>query len=255
MDLLHTLLDFVLHLDRHLVELLAQYGVWIYALLFAVVFAETGLVVVPVLPGDSLLFALGALAALDSGGNLTMPWLCGLLMVAAILGNLANYGLGRAFGAHAFSGRYRLVRVEYLHYTQAFFARHGALAIVLARFAPILRTFAPFIAGMGHMPWPRFAGYSLLGGIVWVNVFLWAGYLFGNLPGVRGNFGLVSLGIVVASVLPLLVMLYRQRRNSRSAAPSASARRMPLISTPTTSMALGSCVSMKPRPRPLGLRV
>ena len=219
MDLLHTLLDFVLHLDRHLVELLAQYGVWIYALLFAVVFAETGLVVVPVLPGDSLLFALGALAALDSGGNLTMPWLCGLLMVAAILGNLANYGLGRAFGAHAFSGRYRLVRVEYLHYTQAFFARHGALAIVLARFAPILRTFAPFIAGMGHMPWPRFAGYSLLGGIVWVNVFLWAGYLFGNLPGVRGNFGLVSLGIVVASVLPLLVMLDRQRRNSRSAAP------------------------------------
>ena len=219
MDLLHTLLDFVLHLDRHLVELLAQYGVWIYALLFAVVFAETGLVVVPVLPGDSLLFALGALAALDSGGNLTMPWLCGLLMVAAILGNLANYGLGRAFGAHAFSGRYRLVRVEYLHYTQAFFARHGALAIVLARFAPILRTFAPFIAGMGHMPWPRFAGYSLLGGIVWVNVFLWAGYLFGNLPGVRGNFGLVSLGFVVASVLPLLVMLYRQRRNSRSAAP------------------------------------
>jgi len=219
MDLLHTLLDFVLHLDRHLVELLAQYGVWIYALLFAVVFAETGLVVVPVLPGDSLLFALGALAALDSGGNLTMPWLCGLLMVAAILGNLANYGLGRAFGAHAFSGRYRLVRVEYLHYTQAFFVRHGALAVVLARFAPILRTFVPFIAGMGHMPWPRFAGYSLLGGIVWVNVFLWAGYLFGNLPGVRGNFGLVSLGIVVASVLPLLVMLYRQRRTSRSAAP------------------------------------
>jgi membrane-associated protein len=219
MDLLHTLLDFVLHLDRHLVELLAQYGVWIYALLFAVVFAETGLVVVPVLPGDSLLFALGALAALDSGGNLTMPWLCGLLMVAAILGNLANYGLGRAFGAHAFSGRYRLVRVEYLHYTQAFFVRHGALAVVLARFAPILRTFVPFIAGMGHMPWPRFAGYSLLGGIVWVNVFLWAGYLFGNLPGVRGNFGLVSLGIVVASVLPLLVMLYRQRRTTRSAAP------------------------------------
>jgi membrane-associated protein len=219
MDLLHTLLDFVLHLDRHLVELLAQYGAWIYALLFAVVFAETGLVVVPVLPGDSLLFALGALAALDSGGNLTMPWLCGLLMVAAILGNLANYGLGRAFGAHAFSGRYRLVRLEYLHYTQAFFARHGAMAIVLARFAPILRTFAPFIAGMGHMPWPRFAGYSLLGGIVWVNVFLWAGYLFGNLPGVRGNFGLVSLGIVVASVLPLLVMLYRQRCTSRSAAP------------------------------------
>ncbi len=219
MDLLHTLLDFVLHLDRHLVELLAQYGVWIYALLFAVVFAETGLVVVPVLPGDSLLFALGALVALDTSGTLTLPWLSGLLMVAAILGNLANYGLGRAFGAHAFSGRYRLVRVEYLHYTQAFFARHGALAIVLARFAPILRTFAPFIAGMGHMPWPRFAGYSVLGGIVWVNVFLWAGYLFGNLPGVRGNFGLVSLGIVVASVLPLLVMFYRQRRNSRGAAP------------------------------------
>jgi membrane-associated protein len=219
MDLLHTLLDFVLHLDRHLVELLAQYGVWIYALLFAVVFAETGLVVVPVLPGDSLLFALGALVALDTSGTLTLPWLSGLLMLAAILGNLANYGLGRAFGAHAFSGRYRLVRVEYLHYTQAFFARHGALAIVLARFAPILRTFAPFIAGMGHMPWPRFAGYSVLGGIVWVNVFLWAGYLFGNLPGVRGNFGMVSLGIVVASVLPLLVMMYRQRRTSGSAAP------------------------------------
>ena len=133
MDLLHTLLDFVLHLDRHLVELLAQYGVWIYALLFAVVFAETGLVVVPVLPGDSLLFALGALAALDSGGSLTMPWLCGLLMVAAILGNLANYGLGRAFGAHAFSGRYRLVRLEYLHYTQACFARQDSVVATEGR--------------------------------------------------------------------------------------------------------------------------
>ena len=211
MELLQTLLEMVLHIDRHLVELVAQYGVWIYAIVFLIVFAETGLVVVPVLPGDSLLFALGALAALDEGGTLTVPRLVLLLSVAAILGNLANYGLGKAFGAHAFSGRYRFIKMGYLTYTEAYFQKHGAMTIVLARFAPILRTFAPFIAGMGHMPWPRFAAYSVAGGIVWVNVFAWGGYLFGNLPIIRGNFGLVSLGIVVLSVLPLVFMALKRR--------------------------------------------
>lgn len=212
MELLQTVIEMVLHIDRHLVELVAQYGVWIYAIVFLIVFAETGLVVVPVLPGDSLLFALGALAALDEGGTLTVPRLVLLLTVAAILGNFANYGFGKLFGAHAFSGRYRFIKMEYLTYTEQYFRKHGAMTIVLARFAPILRTFAPFIAGMGHMPWPRFAAYSVFGGIVWVNVFAWGGYLFGNLPWIRGNFGLVSLGIVVLSVLPLLLMALKRRK-------------------------------------------
>ena len=204
MELIHWFIDVVLHLDRHLVELLAQYGIWIYAILFLIVFAETGFVVTPILPGDSLLFAVGALAAIDSSGNLqaTAAWL--LLAFAAILGNTVNYSIGRAIGPPAFSGRIRLLKVEYLKRTEAFFVRHGGMAIVLSRFVPIIRTFTPFVAGVGRMPYAKFQAYNIAGGLAWVTAFIWGGYLFGNIPLVKNNFGVVTLVIVVVSVLPIV---------------------------------------------------
>jgi membrane-associated protein len=215
-ELLHLILDFVLHLDRHLVELLVRFDLWIYAIVFLVIFAETGFVVTPFLPGDSLLFALGALAAVDTSGTLSAPAVAALLSVAAILGNTLNYSIGRFIGAKAFSGYYRFIKVDYLRQTERYFQRHGALTIVLSRFAPIIRTFAPFVAGVGHMHYGRFQGYNILGALLWVNLLTWAGYFFGNLPLVRDNFGLVTIGIIVVSMLPMVVMLVKQRRESRA---------------------------------------
>lgn len=215
--MLAWLIDLVLHLDRHLVEMLAHFHLWIYPLLFAVIFAETGLVVTPFLPGDSLLFAVGALAAVDSSGTLSAPLACLLLGSAAVLGNLANYGIGRAIGPPAFSGRYRLLKVEYLHYAQDFFRRYGALAITLSRFMPIVRTCAPFVAGVGRMPFGRFLAYNLLGGFAWVLLFVGGGYLFGNIPLVKQNFGLVTLVVIAASLLPLAIAWRRRRRAGASA--------------------------------------
>lgn len=217
MELLHVLIDFVLHLDRHLVELMADYGLWLYGILFVVIFAETGLVVTPFLPGDSLLFALGALAAIDTRGTLSAPALWGFLGLAAVLGNVANYQIGRVIGAHAFSGRYRYINVAYLKRTEQYFERHGAATIVLSRFAPIIRTFAPFVAGVGHMPYGRFLAYNLVGGVSWVGLFIWGGYLFGNLALVRANFGLVTLGIVCVSLVPMAVMVLKDRAAARRA--------------------------------------
>jgi membrane-associated protein len=210
-ELLHYFIDLILHLDRHLVELLTRFDTWIYALMFLVIFAETGFVVTPFLPGDSLLFGLGALAAIDTSGTLSPWWLALLLTIAAILGNTANYSIGRAIGQHAFSGRYRFIKVDYLRQTEGWFARHGALTIVLSRFAPIIRTFAPFVAGIGHMPYARFQGYNVLGGVLWVNLFIWAGYFFGNIPLIKNNFGFVTIGIIVVSLLPMVVMFFRRR--------------------------------------------
>lgn len=215
--MLAWLIDLVLHLDRHLVEMLAHFHLWIYPLLFAVIFAETGLVVTPFLPGDSLLFAVGALAAVDSSGTLSAPLACLLLGSAAVLGNLANYGIGRAIGPPAFSGRYRLLKVEYLHYAQDFFRRYGALAITLSRFMPIVRTCAPFVAGVGRMPFGTFLAYNLLGGFAWVLLFVGGGYLFGNIPLVKQNFGLVTLVVIAASLLPLAIAWRRRRRAGASA--------------------------------------
>lgn len=211
MELLHWFLDVVLHLDRHLIDLLAQYDVWIYAILFFVIFAETGFVVTPFLPGDSLLFAAGALAAIDSSGTLSAPTLTVLLSLAAILGNTVNYSIGRAIGGHAFSGRYRFIKVDYLRRTERFFERHGAPTIVLSRFAPIIRTFAPFVAGVGHMPYGRFQAYNIVGGVLWVGLFIWGGYLFGNLPLVKDNFGFVTIAIIVVSLLPMFWMMVKDR--------------------------------------------
>ena len=209
--MLSWLIDLILHLDRHLVEMLAQYHLWIYPILFAVIFAETGLVVTPFLPGDSLLFAVGALAAIDTSGTLSTPVLNGLLGAAAVLGNTSNYAVGRLIGPPAFSGRYRLLKVEHLRRTEQFFARFGGLAVALSRFMPIVRTFAPFVAGVGRMAYGRFQAFNVIGGLCWVTLFLWGGYLFGNIPVIKQNFGLVTILIVAVSLLPMAVAALRRR--------------------------------------------
>lgn len=210
-ELLQYFLDFILNLDSHLVELMRQYGVWIYAILFAIVFAETGLVVTPWLPGDSLLFAVGTLAAIDTSGTLHAPTVAALLIVAAILGNTCNYAIGKAIGPPAFSGRYRLLKVEYLRQTESYFVKHGGKTVILSRFLPILRTFAPFVAGVAQMDYRRFQGYNVLGAVVWVVVFLGGGYLFGNIPVVRENFGIVTVLIIFGSLIPVAILALRRR--------------------------------------------
>jgi membrane-associated protein len=209
--LISWFIDLVLHLDKHLVDLIAAYHLWIYPILFAVIFCETGLVVTPFLPGDSLLFAIGALAAVDTSGTLNATVLFVSLAVAAVLGNTLNYSIGRAIGPPAFSGRYRLLKVEYLHRTEDFFRHHGAMAVALSRFMPIIRTFAPFVAGVGRMPYGKFLGWNLLGGTLWVALFIWGGYLFGNIPVVKQNFGIVTIVIILVSLIPLVVTFFKSR--------------------------------------------
>ena len=211
MTTLHFLADLVLHLDRHLVTLLASYHTWIYALLFLIIFAETGLVVTPFLPGDSLLFSAGALAAVDASRTLRLPWLLVLLAAAAIAGNSVNYAIGRRIGPRAYDGRHRLFRLEHLRRAEAFFLEHGGMAIALSRFVPVVRTFTPFVAGISRMNPARFQSYNVLGGAGWIALFLCGGYLFGNLAIVRAHFGLVTLAIVAVSLLPLLWVLWRER--------------------------------------------
>ncbi|HTU67251.1 MAG TPA: DedA family protein [Steroidobacteraceae bacterium] len=203
MELITWFVDLVLHLDKHLVELLAQYGLWVYGILFAIVFAETGFVVTPFLPGDSLLFAAGALAAVDTSGTLSAPLVSAVLVVAAIAGNTTNYHIGRWIGPPAFSGKYRWLKVDYLRRTEAFFAKHGSLTIVLSRFAPIIRTCAPFVAGVARMPYARYQAYNVAGGLAWVLAFVWAGFFFGNIPLIKNNFGIVTIVIVIASLVPV----------------------------------------------------
>jgi membrane-associated protein len=212
MSTLQWLADVVLHLDRHLVELLARYDLWIYALLFLIIFAETGLVVAPFLPGDSLLFGCGALAAVDASGTLHLSWLLLLLGGAAIAGNTVNYHIGRYLGRRAFDGKHRLFKLEHLRRAEEFFQRHGGFAIALSRFVPVVRTFTPFVAGISRMPEGRFQLFNVAGAVAWVALFLCGGYLFGNLPAVKNNFGLVTLTIVAVSLLPLLWMMFFDRR-------------------------------------------
>ena len=204
MDLITWFIDVVLHLDRHLSEMVVQYHFWIYAILFLIIFCETGLVVTPILPGDSLLFAAGALAAIDTSGTLNAVWLWLLLMLAAILGNEVNFRIGRAVGPRAFSGNFRWLKKEYLLRTQAFYDKHGGKTIVLSRFVPIIRTFAPFVAGVGMMQRRKFAAYNFVGAFAWLTLFIWGGYLFGNVPLIKQNFGIVTIGIVVISVVPVV---------------------------------------------------
>lgn len=215
MDLIRTLVDFILHIDDHLNALAGEYGPWLYGILFLIVFCETGLVVTPFLPGDSLLFAAGALAAT---GPLNVHLLAVLLIAAAILGDTVNYSIGRRFGDRV--ARWRFVKPEYLDRTRDFYQKYGAKTIVLARFVPIVRTFAPFVAGMARMEYSTFLTYNVVGALLWVIGFLYAGYFFGNLPFVKENFGLVAIAIIVLSVMPMVVEYLRARR--RPSSPSVA---------------------------------
>lgn len=211
---MESLVDLFLHLDVHLTQFVATYGVWVYAVLFLVIFAETGLVVTPILPGDSLLFAAGALAAT---GAMDVKVLAVLLVVAAILGDAVNYAIGKYVGPRIFSATdqssrwHRLLNRDHLERTHAFFEKYGGKAIVLGRFVPIVRTFVPFVAGAGSMTYSKFAAFNIAGAFIWVGICLFAGYGFGNVPVVRDNFTLVALGIVFVSIIPILVELLRSR--------------------------------------------
>ncbi|HXR20144.1 MAG TPA: DedA family protein [Steroidobacteraceae bacterium] len=208
------IVDLFLHLDHHLVELLVRYGEWIYAILFVIIFAETGLVVTPFLPGDSLLFGVGALAAVDRSGTLRVPLAFVLLSVAAILGNSVNYSIGRLLGQQAFSGRYRFFKLSHLERTQQYFRRHGGLTVLLSRFMPIIRTFAPFVAGIGRMPYHRFQAFNLIGGAAWVALFVFGGFAFGNVPWVKTHFSVVTLIVIAISLLPMVLVAIRDRRSA-----------------------------------------
>ncbi|MGH7581475.1 MAG: DedA family protein [Gemmatimonadales bacterium] len=210
MDLLRSFLDLFLHLDSHLSEIIGKYGVWTHLILFVIVFAETGLVVTPFLPGDSLLFAAGTFAAI---GSLDLWLLIVLLVGAAILGDTVNYWVGAWIGPRAFSGNVRFLRKDYLDRTHAFYEKHGGKTIILARFVPIIRTFAPFVAGVGAMSYPKFITYNVVGAVLWVGLFVPAGYFFGNIPAVRKNFTLVILAIIAISVLPIALEAMRARRS------------------------------------------
>lgn len=210
MELLEHLIDFILHIDLYLVDLLREYKTWIYLILFLIVFCETGLVVTPFLPGDSLLFALGALAAIPSSG-LSVVLLVVLLCVAAVLGDSFNYYTGNRLGGRLYDKDYWFLRQAHLQQAERFYERYGGRTIIYARFIPIVRTFAPFVAGMGNMNYRRFLLFNVAGAVLWVVFFILVGYTFGNLPVVRKNFSLLVLGIIGISLLPPVVTLLRQR--------------------------------------------
>ena len=209
MDLLPRIIDLFLHLDQHLGQLISQYGTWTHLILFLIVFCETGLVITPFLPGDSLLFAAGTFAAL---GALDLWLVVLLLIIAAIVGDTVNYWFGAYIGPRAFRGDVRFLRKEYLDRTHAFYEKHGGKTIILARFVPIIRTFAPFVAGVGAMSYPKFLTYNVVGAVLWVGLFVLGGYFFGNITVVRENFTLVILAIIGISVLPIAVEALRARR-------------------------------------------
>ena len=212
MDLILAALDFFLHLDVHLAEIIGAYGIWTYLILFAIIFAETGFVVTPFLPGDSLIFA----AATFAGLGLLNPFLLFvLLVVAAILGDSINYAIGHAIGPRVFREDVRFLKREYLDRTHAFFEKYGGKIIILARFMPIIRTFAPFVAGVGAMTYGKFLLYNVVGGLLWVGLFTILGYFFGNIPAVQENFTLVILGIILISVLPPIVEFFRERSKAK----------------------------------------
>ena len=211
MEIISYLIDLFLHLDKYLEAVISAYGVWTYALLFAIIFMETGLVITPFLPGDSLLFAAGTFAA---RGWLNIWVLLIVCSAAAILGDTVNYWIGHYIGPKAFSGEIRFLKKEYLDRTHAFYEKHGGKTIILARFIPIIRTFAPFVAGIGAMTYSHFITYNVVGGIAWVSIFTLAGYFFGALPFVQQNFELVVIAIILISVVPMVVEFLRERARS-----------------------------------------
>jgi len=213
MEFLSRLVDFVLHLDKHMSSLIQTYGLWTYLILFVIIFLETGLVVTPFLPGDSLLFAAGTFGAAKT---LNVLWLFVLLSAAAILGDTVNYWIGFFVGPRVFQQeKSRVFKKEYLERTHRFYERYGAETIIIARFVPIIRTFAPFVAGIGRMSYWRFISYNVIGGIGWVALFVFGGYFFGNIPFIKKNFGLVIIAIIIISTIPAAVEFFRHRRAAR----------------------------------------
>ena len=213
MEIIKSAIDLFLHLDEYLQEIIVNYGAWTYGILFLVIFVETGLVVMPILPGDSLLFAAGTFAAL---GSFNVWGLIGLLIVAAVLGDAVNYSIGHYLGDRA--DNIKWIKKEYLDKTHAFFEKHGGKAIFLARFVPIVRTFAPFVAGIGRMSYAYFATYNVVGGITWVIIFTLLGYFFGNIPFVKKNFELVIIVIILVSVLPMVFEWWKHRQEAKKQA-------------------------------------
>lgn len=218
---MHQFIDIILHLDTHLNQWLDLLGPWLYIVLFLIVFCETGLVATPFLPGDSLLFALGALAA-TPGTALELKWLMATLITAGILGDSVNYSIGKYLGPKVFREKSRWFRRDYLLRTEAFYEKHGGKTIVIARFMPIFRTFAPFVAGIGRMKYRRFVLFNVTGAISWVVAFLLGGYFFGNIPSVKQNFHIVILGIIVVSLIPACVEYLRARSASGGRRPTAA---------------------------------
>jgi len=221
MELIEQLIDYVLHLEKYLAELVRQYGAWTYAILFVVIFVETGVVIMPFLPGDSLLFAAGAVAAI---GGLNAGFLFVLLAIAAVLGDTVNYWIGAKVGPRAFSGEIRFLKREHLARTERFYEQHGGKTIFLARFVPIIRTFAPFVAGIGKMRYGYFITYNIVGGFVWTAVFIAAGYFFGNIPLVRDNFSLVIIALVLIPGIPAVVEAIKARASSKAKEKDAALR-------------------------------
>jgi membrane-associated protein len=216
MEFIKDLIDLFLHLDKHLNEIIIQYGTLTYAILFLVIFAETGFVFTPFLPGDSLLFAAGTFAAI---GSFNVNILFIILTAAAILGDTVNYWIGHYLGLKLFEKNNRFLKKEYLDRTHKFYEKHGGKTIILARFIPIVRTFAPFVAGVGAMTYIKFISYNILGGIAWCALFIYGGYFFGNLSFVKNNFSLVIMAIIVISVLPMFIEYMRHRRSKDKTAP------------------------------------
>lgn len=215
MDLISSLIDFILHIDDHLVEIVNNYQTWTYLILFLIIFAETGLVVTPFLPGDSLLFAAGAIIAKpETDLNIFLMW--GLLMIAGILGDLVNYHIGKYIGPKAFSGKYKFLKKEYLDKTEKFYEKYGGKTIIYARFVPIIRTFAPFVAGVGSMSYAKFASYNVVGAILWVTSFLFIGYFFGGLPIIKDNFTIVVFAIIILSILPPIIEVVREKYRKKN---------------------------------------
>lgn len=211
MEYIQFIIDFILHIDKHLAELVALYGIWVYAILFLIIFCETGLVVTPFLPGDSLLFVAGTLASLPTN-SLNIHLLAGILIIAAVLGDGSNYFIGRFFGKKLFSNPdSKIFRQSYLTKTHAFYEKHGGKTIILARFVPIVRTFAPFVAGMGRMSYIHFATFNVAGGIIWITIFTYAGYFFGSLDFVQKNLKLMIIAIIFLSILPAIFEIFRNK--------------------------------------------
>jgi len=213
MNFISNLIDFILHLDKHLSLIIQNFGSWTYLILFLIIFAETGFVATPFLPGDSLLFAVGTFAAI---GSLNVLWLFIILSSAAIIGDTVNYSVGKFLGRKAIEHETRFIKKEYIDKTQKFYEKYGAKTIVLARFVPIVRTFAPFVAGIGSMNYFKFLAYNVFGGILWVGILLFGGYFFGNIPIVRNNFSVAILLIIIISIMPMIIEFWRHYRQKKA---------------------------------------